>query len=309
MKTILFLISILLAMLLTSCATQSVYLQELSVDGPQSKPPLFITNDNKQGDVRIVPKISVSNSQTLEGRAQGHSNVNTSGRYRVDTVNDNGTIRYFERNGDNTKPFEQRNFRWEPPKMTASVNFEYVAARTLSLVLGASYSSGGSQSFLGAITGIGFFFESNNLAARIDIGAQWSTSSYDVNYVVTTTPFSFGSRETEVAFFHEKGKATFANAYGAFTVNTKAPAWPVQGFLQLAIKRQTLVNIDKRTAFSDNAVVLQSTSFFIVTPGLYFDISPQTRIVAGVHLGDETELLEADPGVLVVPFLQFEFGM
>ncbi len=295
------------ASLLTSCASQSVYMQNLTSDGTMVKPPLFMTDDTKEGDVRVVPKVSVAARQTLVGRAHEHSNVNDSGVFQVDTVMQNGTTQYFERAGVNKNSFQGRNFRWEPPRVTASVDFEYFVTKTFSVVAGANYSSGSSRSFLGAAGGVGFSFESKNLGLRIDLGAHWSPVAYTVDYVVATK--LFGESDQRVEFFRESGKSSYLNSYGAFTLNTKFKSSPIQGFLQLGINRQTLVEIERRTSFVGNSVVLQSASFFIVTPGVFFNVAPGTRIVAGIHLADETELLEADPGVLLSPFLQIEIGL
>lgn len=302
--------AVLFLLVVSGCATQSVYLQTLSVHGPQSQPPLFVTKDNAVGEFRIAPRFSMNDKTPLTGRATGHSNVNSSGVYQVDTVNQNGVIRYFQRNGVNTKTFEGRNFRWEPTKFMASVDFEYLAVPQITFVGGVNYSTGSSQRFVGANAGVGFLFEGKNIATRVDVGAHWNTVLYDVDYIVTTTPLSFGPKETEVAFFHDNGRASHMNAYGAFTINSKAAGWPVQFFAQFAINRQTVVNIDNQPAnISHESTVLSSVSFFIITPGVYFDLSPGSRCLVGLQLRDETELLVADPGVLVSPFVQFEFGL
>ncbi len=309
--TFLLFTAILCSSLVTGCTTRSVYLQDVHLDGPQVDPPLFITKGDSAGDFRIVPRISINDKTPLVGRATGHSNVNTRGVYQVDTVNTGGVVTYVERNGVNTKTFEGRNFRWEPMKFNASINFDYMVTNHFALVGGAQYSSGPSQSYLGANAGIGFSFEGNNVSTRVDLGAHLSTVTYDAHYVVTNTPFSFNSAETEVRFYHETGKDSHVNAYGAFTINTNAPGWPVQVFTQFAINRQTVVQLTQQSIDSklDNAEALESVSFFIITPGLYFDLSPKSRVLVGVQLRDETALLEAQPGVLVSPFVQFEFGL
>lgn len=309
MKTLISFLALMLSLLLTSCTTQSVYLQELRVDGPQVEPPLFITKGNAAGEFRIAPRISINDKTPLVGRASGHSNVNASGVYEVRLDTNTGT--YFERKGVNTKIFEGRNFRWEPSRVTASLNFDYMVTNRFALVGGANYSSGSSQSYLGANAGVGFLFEGTNVSSRIDLGAHLSTVTYDAQYVVTNTPFAFSSAETEVRFYHETGKDSYVNAYGAFTINTKAAGWPVQVFTQLAINRQTVVHLTQQSIDRklDNAEVLESVSYFIITPGLYFDLSPKSRVLVGVQLRDETALLEAQPGVLVSPFVQFEFGI
>lgn len=309
MKILLPLAALFMAMLLTSCASQSVYLQNLTVEGPQVQAPLFITKDNKAGEFRVVPRFAINTGQTLVGRATGHSNVNAQGVHQVDTVISNGVTTYIERNNANTKTFQGRNFLWTPTKWSASLDFEYLATDMIALVGGVNYSSTTTQGFLGANFGAGFLFEGKYVAVRVDLGAHVSSVAYDVSYIVPNPPLALGPREREVQFFREKRKATEANGYGAFTINSIADHWPLQFFTQLTINRQTIVHIDKRVPNAAESTVLQSVSYFIITPGLYFDLSPKSRMLVGVNLRDETELLEADPGVLISPFVQFEFGL
>jgi hypothetical protein len=293
---------------LTSCATQSVYLQNTVVDGPQVQPPLFITKENRKGDLRIAPRFSINDKTRLEGRATGHSQVDAQGVFQVDTVNNNGVLTFIERKDKNINTFQGRNFTWTPSDFTASLDFDYVAASHVSLVWGANYSTGSSKSFLGANAGAAFSFEDNYTAVRFDVGAHWSTVEYNVEYAIART--GFGSSETRVQFFRENGRASHWNAYGAFTFNTKAPSLPLQFFTQLAINRQTVVDLDRRSDFTnDKSVVLESVSYFLITPGVYFDVSPKSRLLIGLQLRDETALLVAEPGVLLAPFVQFEFGM
>ncbi len=298
----------LISLLFGGCASQSVYLQQISVDGPQVQAPLFITNDNKPGEIRVTPRIGINLGQRLAGRALGHSKVNADGIYKVDTVNTNGTIQYFEPDGVNSKTFEGNNFSWLPTKVSASVAVEYVAAKSIAFVGGLSYGANSPENYWGGEAGVGFFFESRHFGVRIDLGAHFSTNRYAVDYVVTDSPFTFETRRKQVAFYHEEGKKSHVTSYAAFTVNTKVPGWPVQAFTQMTINRQTLVSLTQKAAFSDESTVLESVSYFIVTPGLYVDLTPKSRVLLGVHLRDETELLTADPGVLLTPFLQFELG-
>lgn len=308
MKTFAFaFLLVAMPLLFISCATQSVYLQQLHTGGPAVTPPLFVTNGNTVDEFRLAPRVSLHDKKWLVGRAAGHSKVNANGVYQLDTIYSNGTIRYVEREGVNKYEFSGRNFSWEPTRFSVSLDADYQATRFVSLVFGANYSSGLSRTFLGANGGVAFSFQAQATAVRIDIGAHWSSVLYDAEYAVATKPFSFGVSETDVVFFHEKGKSSFWNAYGAFTFNTKAASWPLQFFTQLAINRQTLVDLDRRGVTAEGtSVVVGSVSFFIVTPGVYFDLSPTSRLLLGLQLRDETELLEADPGVLLAPFVQVE---
>lgn len=309
-RTILFASSLLLgAAILSGCATRSVYLQDMRFDGPMGYPPLFITNEeHKEGDVRIVPRVTVSGSQTVDGRADGHSGVNARGMFQVDTVTSNGTTRYYERPGVNKEKFEGNNFHWKPASVAASLDIEYMFNNSMSITGGASYASSSLHSYLGASIGFGLAFRSKSLGGRFDAGVQWNSIYYDIDYVVTTTPFSFGTSDTEVRFFNRSGKSFQPNYFLAFTLNTVIPSSPVQAYLQLAITRQTLATFDAPVAFFESSRVHQSGSFFIVTPGLTLDVSSGTRLVAGIRLSDETELLVGEPGVLLAPFVQVELG-
>ncbi|MBI5472069.1 MAG: hypothetical protein HY961_06955 [Ignavibacteriae bacterium] len=299
----------IISLVFAGCASQSVYLQQISVDGPQVQAPLFITNANKPGEIRIAPRIGINLGQVLAGRALGHSKVNADGIYKVDTVIANGARSYFEPDGANTKPFEGNNFSWLPTKVNVSLAVDYVWVKNISFVGGLSYGASASESYWGGEAGVGFFFESRNFGVRIDLGAHISTNSYAVDYVVMDPPFTFETRRKQVAFYHDEGKETDVTSYAAFTANTKIPSWPVQLFTQATINRQTLVHLKQKASFSDESTVLSSVSYFIVTPGLYFDFSSRSRMLLGVHLRDETELLGAHPGVLVTPFVQLEVGL
>ncbi len=305
------LVLILVTGLLTGCAKQSVYLQNTRIDGPLSEVPLFVVGEEKEavGSWRLSVAGSVIPDQRIEGRAEGHTRVNAAGVYQVDTVFTNGRVRYIEPNGVNTRQFEGTNFRWNLASFTGSVWADYRAARSLSIVGGLHYSRGGSQSYLGGTLGVGFSFPGENIGVRIDLGGTWTVVSYDIEYVVTTTLYDFGPPETYVEFFHDRGKAGNGTLYGALTLNSRYPTWPVQLYVQLAIYRQTVADV-QRVAFSNiTATVLQHNSFFAITPGLAVPLSSSSRLLLGLRMIDETALLVGEPGVLLAPFAQIEFTL
>ncbi|HXG00133.1 MAG TPA: hypothetical protein VNL69_05070 [Bacteroidota bacterium] len=310
MKKSLAVVCSLAGLTLGGCATQSVHLQNTRIEGPLNVPPLFIVEEEEKiGTWRLSMGASVAPDQRIEGRAAGHSKVNAAGIYQVDTVVNGGQVTYIERRSVNTHDFEGTNFWWNLTRFTASLQADYRVARGLSMVGGFHYSRRGSQSYLGGVLGIGFSFHSRNIGVRLDIGGVWTEVSYDIEYVVTNTPFTLNPPETYVLFFSERGKSGNANMYGAFTLNTRYPTWPIQLFVQLAIYRQTVADVERRAFHDINAVVLQHNSFFAVTPGLSVPLSSSSRFMLGVRLTDETALLVGEPGVLVAPFACIEFTL
>lgn len=301
----------LTGLIIAGCVTQSVYLQNTRVEGPITTPPLFVVEQEQAqvGTVRLSVGASVTPDQRIEGRAAGHSKVNAAGIYQVDTVINGGQVNYIERNGVNTREFMGTNFRWDLTRFTASLQADFRIARNLSFIGGVHYSQRNSQSYLAGVLGLGFPLHRQNIGVRLDFGVAWTAVWYDVEYVVTKTPLSLNTAETYVQFFSDKGQSGNFNMYGAFTLNTRYPTWPLQLFVQLAISRQTVVDIERRAFPGLNAVVLQHNSFFSVTPGLNVPLSSSVHLMLGIRLTDETALLVGKPGVVLAPFAFMEFTL
>lgn len=288
------------------CAQHTVYLQDVQVEAPYVAPPLFLSQENAEGELRIAPRVSVTSGQKLRGRIDGHSKVNDRGVYQIDTVVSGNTVRYIERVGANKKTFQGRNFFWEPTNVSASLQFEYATSKRIALVGGVDFSSTSGQHYLGAGFGAGFLFQSRTIGGRFDLGVQFTSGKYKVEYVVATS--RTGYQEAEVQFLTKEGKEMQAGYYSSFTFNTRFDGG-VEAFLQLAINRQNLVDFSAGTSLVADYTVAQSASFFTITPGVVVSLSPSTRVLTGIRLGDETALLDADRGVLLAPFVQFEFGL
>jgi hypothetical protein len=295
-----------IALFAVGCAEHTVYLQDVHVEAPYASPPLFLSQENAEGDVRVAPRVSVTSGQKLGGRINGHSKVNDRGVYQLDTIPSGGGFKYIERVGVNKKEFQGRNFRWEPTNVNASLQVEYATSKRIALVGGFDFSSGSSQSYLGANLGMGFLFQSKSIGGRFDFGVQFASGKYYVDYVVATSRTGF--EDAEVQFFTKEAKEMHAGYYSSFTFNTRFEGG-VEAFLQLAINRQNLLDFSAGTMLVADYTVAQSASFFTITPGVVVSLSPSTRVMTGVRLGDETALLDADRGVLLAPFVQVEFGL
>jgi hypothetical protein len=295
-----------IALFAVGCAEHTVYLQDVRVEAPYASPPLFLSQENVEGEVRIAPRVSVTSGQKLGGRIEGHSRVNDRGAYQIDTVRNGGSVRYFERVGANSYSFQGKNFSWEPTNVNASLQFEYATSKRIALVGGVDFSSTSGQSYLGANLGLGFLFQSRTIGGRFDFGVQFTSGKYSVEYVVATSRSGF--EDAEVQFLTKEAKEMHAGYYSSFTFNTRFDGG-VEAFLQLAINRQNLLDFSAGTTLVSDYTVAQSASFFTITPGVVVSLSPSTRVMTGIRLGDETALLDADRGVLLAPFVQFEFGL
>ena len=308
---------VLAASVVAGCGTQSVYLQDIKVEGPLSVPPVFVVNEDEPrvGQFRLAVGASVGPEQTIEGRADRHTLVNDAGVYQVDTVVNGGVVQYIERDGVNTNTFKGTNFRWKVAPVAFSMQGDLVAGRSLSLTFGLHFARSSADTYLSGTFGAAFSFYSENIGVRIDLGGAWTTVQYDVDYVVTRTPFSlFGGSETYVKFFHDQAKSGQFGLYGTCMLNTRHRSWPVHLFVQLAIVRQTVIELERTVpfpAFDDNirASVLHHNSFFVVTPGIVVPITSSSRLLLGIRLADETALLVGEPGVLLAPFAHLEFAL
>ena len=308
----LMIIAVLAVLNVFGCTTTPlVYLQSATIEGPLTVPPLFVTeNENEQvGSFRLKVGASAAPAQKIEGRADGHSKVNAAGVFEVDTVIRNGERYLIERPGANTHTFEGTNFRWTLAPLTVSIEADFLIARGMSLVGGLHCSKQASQTYLAGTLGVGSGFRSRNLGFRFDVGAAWTSVSHKVEYILAAERGPLlGPRETYILFLESQGTSGHMNVYGGFTLNTRYPNWPIQVFVQLAIYRQTVDDLQRRTSFGD-AVVLQSNSFFTVTPGISIPLSPNAKLLLGLRLTDETSLIVGEPGMLLAPFAHVAFEL
>lgn len=303
----------ILAFSLFGCATDVLYLQDVSIKGPASQPPVHITNGNMEKKLRISPHISfdAGRNRTLAGQLDGHSPVDANGIYRVDTIiNSNNTISFRE-NAANTMPFTGRNLHWTTPSTSFGVDVDYTMSNHWALSVGTSYSTIEGNGLWGYRAGLGLYHENPTTAIRVDVGAQWQELLYNASTVVVTSGYAVG-------FFHDKGKSMPMDLYGAFTFNTRREDWFTNIFAQIAFSKQSLAKFKPTIVepvlfpFPPLAVVHDeratfSSTFFVITPGVYFNIDPTVRILIGVRINHQTQINESSPDTMVLPFFQLDW--
>jgi hypothetical protein len=255
----------------------------------------------------------------------GHSPVDANGNYRVDTIiNSNNTVSFRENGIANTMPFTGRNLHWTTPSTSFGVDLDYTMSNHWTLSAGTSYSSVEGNGLWGYRAGLGVYFENVTTAIRFDVGAQWQELLYNASTAIVKNPGyvlmrgEAASAGYDVGFFHDKGKSMPMDIYVGFTFNTKREDWFTNIFAQVAFSRQSLAKFkptivepvlfpfpplvmihDERASFS--------STFLVITPGVYFNFDPAIRMLVGARINHQTQIKESSPDTMILPFLQIDW--
>ncbi len=314
---------VLLPLIFISCTTQTtvqnIYVQDVQLKGPVNESPIVITRDTKPHQWRIIPRLEVINTKSVTGQIEGHTAVNGSGVFQVDTLRNNqGYIIGFEEpRGVNLFGFRGQNLEWKLPGVNAALDFDYALGKGFSIAFGLNYAMVGQQDFWGFRGGIGLHGEGEAAAFRLDVGAHVQSLSYDAKTVITSQT---GASSPSVVFFSDRATDTHVNPYAALTLNSVSSAWPVNFFVQLAVNSQSLINFEPRTLdetvdrdiFGNTVITTdmradKSVTFISVTPGLYLDITSSARFLVGARIVKQMQLEAMSSDQMVFPVVQFDF--
>lgn len=316
-----------LASILSGCTTTdyTLYLQDVTVKGPIGQPLVHITNNNLERPLRITPHISFNTNASLGGRIDGHSPVDSTGTYRVYTTVDSSShvVTFHESPGSNTQSFTGQNLVWKMPSASFGLDVDYTASRHVALSAGASYSTVDGDGLWGYNVGLGLYSESEFSAIRFDGGVKWQELLYEASTVVVRKESDGTTSSDQVGFFRDRGKSTPRDFFAAVTFNTKHADWLLNIFAQAALSKQSLAKFQPRIIeplllyppiFSPAVIVHDqraefSSTFVIFTPGVYFDVDPTVRVLAGTRISVQTEINDSSPGTFVLPFFELEWMM
>ena len=161
MKQIFFLLSLLFLsiLIINACAPSTtitkIYLQEVEVYGPINSSPVHITDSSETG-ITISPRISFNTKNTLNGKIDQHTLVNSQGVFQVDTVfNSDETFYFQETPGANKYPFDGKNFTWYLPDVTTSLDIDFKMSKAFAIFVEGNYAIANQKSFWGGLVGIG----------------------------------------------------------------------------------------------------------------------------------------------------------
>jgi len=312
---------LLLSIILSGCTSvqQTIYIQDVEVNGPLNNPPIFIS-DNKSG-ITVSPWLSFNSNHQVNGIAN-HSNVNVNGVFQVDTIYDGGQL-YYRQSNANSYPYNKNNVRWNLPDIKAGVDVDLPVSRTISIFGSFNYVSQNLYQIVGGSFGFGFYSVKNNGAVRLNVGCTLQEYQYDASTVIVQTiDPPFGKSYTEVGFFHDINKKSNLNVFGNLTYNTVSEDVPINFFFSLAFFSQTLLNIKPETpntlyspfGFTTSVSDTRgetSTAYVSISPGIYMNVTPTMRFVLGVNiakdLGDFTnEQGSFSSSLLIMPMAKID---
>lgn len=308
------------------CTTvQTLYLQDVEVNGPINQSPIHITDSTETPSVTISVRFSYNPEKEMKAKSEGTPMVNEDGFYQVDTIyNSNGTITY-KKSNENRYQYQGQNLTWKFATVTAGLDFDFKLSRNFALFAGVNYAGGNNKSLWGGTGGIGLFGINNGIAFRLDAGLHIQSIAFDAFTIaeVRTTDF-WGSTDEYVMFYHDNGKETYFNPFINFTFNTAKRDWILNIFINGGYSVQSLLNFAPQTidydwfflppfVFSEtitNDFRGETTTGFVhFTPGVYFNFAEQSRILIGARFYYETQLNEASKNLFILPMMQVDFTL
>ena len=283
---------------LFGCATveETLYLRQAEVYGPVNPAPVYITDSIVTPSVTISPTFSYSTQSTFTGDIKEFTTL-----YGLDT--------------SYVPPVN--SLVWDMSTFNAGVNIDLALLKGFAITLGVNYSGQNNFDAWGGYFGIGFFTYSNSIGFRTDLGLQIQSMSYDAYTVSRVVVDEFlGGTDTYISFYHDIGESTNYDPYITLTFNTAYKNWPVNIFINGGYVVQTLFSFDPQTSYYYYPTYRQtdkrgsSTAGFVaLTPGLYFNITEVTRVLAGCSFYIETQISDANPSLFIIPMMQVDFKL
>jgi len=309
---------------LFGCTTiETLYLQDVEVIGPINQSPIHIT-DSSGTSVTISARFSYNPEKEMKAKTEGTPKVNEDGFYQVDTIYSNGTITY-KKSNENRFQYQGQNLTWKFATVTAALDFDFKLSRNFALFAGVNFAGGNSKSSWGGTGGLGVFGFKNGLAFRLDAGVHIQSIAYDAYTIAEVKETSFwGSTEEYVIFYHDIDNSTHFDPFVNFTFNTAKTDWVLNIFINGGYSVQSLLDFEPRTIdyewFPLLPFIYQTTTtidfrgettagFLHFTPGVYFNLAEQGRILIGARFFYETQLEEASKNLFILPMMQVDFSL
>lgn len=326
-KIIISMIVSVLIVFISGCTTvKTLYLQDVEVTGPINQSPLHITDSTETPSVTLSMRFSYYPEKEIKAKTDGTPMVNSQGFYQVDTTyNGDGTITYTKTPGVNRYPYPGQNLTWNFAIVTAALDFDFKLTHNFALFAGFNYAGGNNKSLWGGTGGLGFFGVNKGIAFRLDMGLQIHSMAYDAFTIAEVKETSFwGSTEEYVLFYHDIDKSTHFDPFVNFTFNTAKRDWIINVFLNAGYSIQTLLDFEPSTydylwypfppfifgeTISSDFRGETTAGYVHFTPGVYFNLTDQSRIVLGVRFFYESQLEDATKNFFIMPMMQVDFSL
>jgi hypothetical protein len=274
--------------------TDTIYLQSLNINGPIAQPPVHITGRDTGTSVRLSPYLTMMNHQTVSGRYSGTPPP------------------YGEASGN--------NLTWDITPVSGGVNIDIHASPSLAIGLGVHTGAGNC----GGHAGLGLLTHGEDLNGRFEVGFQFQGVDYEAGTIVkhdVTSIFSSGTTTT-YGYFLDHGTTHSVRYYLTFTVNSDNTNWFLNFFGQIGVSRQALTDYTPSQQVTEplfpfpfvehvrtDTRIGTTTTMLFFAPGIYLDVNPNMRWVAGVRLMGELNVFDAQPPLFAIPFVQCDFKL
>jgi len=281
-------------LMLSACVSvkDEIFLQNMKIEGSPSQPPVHITSaDRKVKSFYASPHVSISSGTVTAALDQ----------------------QYDRPIPDSLADFKSKGLSWDLPRASFGIDFDYAASNSLALNGGVAASVGQGQQLTSFYGGIGLYSADSPTSFRLDIGVQYSDIRYRGATVIHRT---VGSSPQDTIYYLDRGKEFQFNLYANLTINSTNDGG-LNWFVQLGINPQTLTDFVPRRDASNNPspyassdLRAESSVFWIsATPGIYFSLAQDRRVLLGVRFLRELSSESSTPGVVIIPMIQFDWSL
>ena len=282
-------------LLLSACVTvkDEIFLRNIEVDGSPSQPPVHVTAaDSKKGDVTVSPQLSFGSGTTTTSLDPQYE----------------GQI------PDSLPDFDRKGLHWNMPRVTFGLDLDYAVSNSFALNGGVSASISTGRQYTSLYGGIGLFSSDPVTSVRFDIGVQYVDIQYTGATVILRT---IGTGPQDTIYYLDRGKQFQLNMFANLTINSSDAERGVNWFVQIGISPQTLTSfVPEQDVWTTSTTYVrsdqraQSSVFWIsATPGFYFSLGENRRLLLGARLMKEVLSESSKPGIVVIPMLQFDWRL
>lgn len=276
---------------LESCTgfQQTAIINNINVDGNIHQVPIRVNDGDMTGHVRITPNISILPVQR------------TSATIKVPTYSAIELLpRYDSLNG---------NLHMNLPNYILGLGVDYGFSDLFSLSAdGNYYQVGGRRSFESDF-GLGITFSGDQIASRIEAGAEFESSSYNAlidQYRVFESGNLFNVTVDSAAYqssYTASGNNPSVDFYVNFTLNSRIKHSRVNWFARIGYGFTSILSPTLPTAGNEQTAV----GFLTFTPGVFYDINKSTRLVVGCRIMSAMSGYNMSPNSLISPIAQMDF--
>ncbi len=186
--------------------------------------------------------------------------------------------------------------KWNIGRVNLGSGLDYIISEHTALSLGMGLAAIDNKIMWGGDIGFGFFKEDSAKAWRLNIDLLPQQVNYSADYkVVTDSLFS----DPVVEYFHKNASDIYLDFSLMLTMNTKKSHWNMNYFVTVGLLLQKLCDINDKLNFQNGS--------FVFIPGVYYQLWDDKRLVTGARFTTSGRLHDADPKIIVEPFIQLDW--